>query len=120
MNAVTDFIEILLLLALVASPALVTAVAIIVFYRCYPNRIKASRALPIGVHVAAFIGVSLISSVIGYHLGLQLFCSAHPEPQYECGLAAILFAAPAAFFFAGCMYLVVYVVFGRRNHKSLA
>ena len=118
MDAIADLLRIALSLVVVASPALVSVLAIIVFYRYHPDRVKAGRAFSVKAHLAALMSIALMSGVVGYHYGLLQVCAAHPEPQYNCRLGAALFAAPASFSVAACLYLIAYVFFGHR--KTLA
>ena len=99
-----------LAIAVVFSPLLLTAVAIVFFHRGSASRIYANHRLPVKYHILAFIGLGLIVGFIGYRCGLVYFCAANPEPQFNCGLSAMLFASPIAFSAFACLYLLVFAL----------
>ena len=116
METLTQLVETVLTLALLLSPLLLTALAIVVFYRGEKGRIEIGRPSFANRHILALVSLGLIAGVIGYRCWLTYFCTAPAPTEHYCGLSAALFAAPGAFSSIACGYMFVYILATRSRH----
>nr|CAS02798.1 putative integron gene cassette protein [uncultured bacterium] len=116
METLTQFVEVVLALGLLLSPLLLTALAIVIFFRRKNTGVDVDRRSFVNRHILALVSLGLVAGVCAYRWGLVHFCAAHAPTEYYCGLSMALFAAPGAFSSVACVYLFVYIVVTRARH----